>query len=69
MFGTKKDIDAVLGQLGKTLDDLQIVADQQEAIANEQQVIMAAAIAARNDADEIQQRALRVSLKLADLLA
>ena len=64
-----KNLDTVLKGLSNTLDQLQIVADQQQEIAFNQSAVIAEAKALRDDADETQARALRISLKLADLLA
>lgn len=63
-----KDIDAVLGQMHKTLADLDVVRSQQLVIANDLNNVIAEAQAARDNADENQARSIRVADKLAELL-
>jgi hypothetical protein len=69
MFGFNKDLNVVIAGLSKTLDDLQLVAEQQSVLADEQDTIIAAASVKRQEADNTGARATRIAIKVADLLS
>jgi len=63
-----KDIAEVLGQMNKTLADLEVVQTQQLAIGTDLEAVILSAQAAQRESDMTREHAGRVADKLAELL-